>query len=360
MQTLTQPQTQHGYTLQSIDYRVHYLDQRDEEQTPDDGDDEPLGTGAVSRSRHHSTPPPSPCPSCVGAGVEAGTLVPAITSSQPPGSRPWMTTEHGLVDLDCLLSPPSSRPVRSRLGLFRAAGVELSCCLTSPWLGHAGWLASRRQQTPTSSPSRSQDACWRCPAAMRAQTALRTTQLLCSANHAGRRDHLPVGEECGPGGVVFQDPRLSHRVNSISAMCGAPSPLSTLRNPAASDGLRLSWPLASSWVRTAQSSDDCEKATLGTRSDGPVPVMTMFADRHVKVKVSSGGFSKRLVCRCTLSQGCPNHRIAQGRPRSANDPEKRMRMAGITRVLSHWPPRTRPRKRKGGCKLPPSEVAVEK
>jgi hypothetical protein len=62
----------------------------------------------------------------------------------------------------------------------------LSCCLTSPWPGHAGWLATRRQQTPTSPPSRSQDARWRCPAAMRAQTALRTTQLLCSADHAGR------------------------------------------------------------------------------------------------------------------------------------------------------------------------------
>jgi hypothetical protein len=41
MQTLTQPQTQHGCTLQSIDYRAH---QRDEEQTLDDGDDEPLRT----------------------------------------------------------------------------------------------------------------------------------------------------------------------------------------------------------------------------------------------------------------------------------------------------------------------------
>lgn len=56
--------------------------------------------------------------------------------------------------------------------------------------------------------------------------------------------------------------------------------------------------------------------------------MTKFADRlevPVKVKVSIlWGFSKRLVCRCTLSQGCPKHRIVQGRPRSANDPENSM------------------------------------
>lgn len=54
--------------------------------------------------------------------------------------------------------------------------------------------------------------------------------------------------------------------------------------------------------------------------------MKMFADRlEVPVKVRSPlGFSKRLVCRCTLSQGCPKHRIAQGRPRSANDPGNSM------------------------------------
>ncbi|KAK0749059.1 hypothetical protein B0T18DRAFT_459801, partial [Schizothecium vesticola] len=82
MQTLTQPQTQHGCTLQSIDYRGRL---RDEQQTPDFGDDEPLGTPSSQPQSSPLDPLPLPLPEL--RGCRSGGWNPCPSHHQLPASR---------------------------------------------------------------------------------------------------------------------------------------------------------------------------------------------------------------------------------------------------------------------------------
>lgn len=175
-----------------------------------------------------TTRPPSPCLSCAGAGAEAGTPCPSLHHHQLAASQPSMTMEHGLVCLDCLFAPPA------RHGEFSSGSIPSSWCrvefLSHLAVARACWLAG---DSTAANAHKLAKPFTRCVLALSRCDACADGSPDDSAAVLGRpcrpspkplRDHLPVGEECGLGGVVFQDPRLPPRVNSISAMCGATSP----------------------------------------------------------------------------------------------------------------------------------------
>ena len=118
-------------------------------------------------------------------GPEGRRLEPLPIAADSPASRnidddravPNQPDGRGLMGF--LLAPPSIAEIWSGAIPSSWCGGELLSHLT---LARACWLVdAQQQQTPKTSPSRSQGACWRFSATMRTQTAHQTTHLLYSS-----------------------------------------------------------------------------------------------------------------------------------------------------------------------------------
>ena len=140
---------------------------------------------------------------------------------------------HGLVAF--LFAPPNIVEIWSGVIPSSWCRVELLSHLTLAkvcWLVDASTAANA--QTLAKPFTRCVLVCF--PAMMRAQTALRTTHLLCSSPNQASLRPLARGGGMLTWSVVFQDPRLDSPIASMaSSQCaGRLPPLSTARNPAAS------------------------------------------------------------------------------------------------------------------------------